>query len=166
MKFKGNLAVLDFDLEDYRKRLHEQLSEEISRAAFIWIEEVLAEIPLWSGASWATFLRLSREIRYSLTIDSKVIRRVSYGQRHGDGEVTADSKKGLYSFTYTTDLEWLVSNEYRHNTKENDPTVWYRLLRPGPYHFQQAGQRAFEKVAGDVRLPPPWKSLKVTKRRI
>ena len=166
MKFKGNLTTLRLNMEDYRKRMHEQLSEEIARAAFVWLDAVLAEIPVWSGASWATFLRLSREVGYSLVISPKAVNRIPYGQRHGDGEVITDSKKGLYTFKYSTSLSWLISNEFNNNTAENDPTVWYRLKRPGPYRFQQAGQRAFEKMAGDVRLPSPWKSLKVSKQRI
>jgi hypothetical protein len=166
MKFTGSMAGLKFDTEGYRKKMHEQLSEEIALAAFTWLETVLAEIPVWSGASWATFLRLSREVGYNLSISPKAINRIPYGQRHGDGEVKTDSKKGLYTFTYSTTLAHLISNEFNHNTAENDPTVWGRLKRPGPYNFQKAGQKAFEKMSGDVRLPSPWKSLKVSRQRI
>jgi len=164
MKFKGNLAQLDLNLKQYRQKLHEELSEEITRAAFAWIEAVLAEIPVWSGASWATFLRLSREVGYNLVISPKAINRIPYGQRHGDGEFQTDSRKGLYTFTYSTSLRWLIHNEF--NTPDSDPHVWGRLRKPGPYHFQQVGQKAFEKMAGEVRLPSPWKSLRVSRRRI
>ena len=164
MKFKGSLATLQFNMSDYRNRLHETLSNEIAHAAFIWLEAVLSEIPTWSGASRATFLRLAREVEYTLTIDPTVASRVPYGQRHGDGEITADAGKGLYSFSYQTTLRWLIHNEY--NSPETDPQVFYRLLKPGPYHFQQKGQAAFRKFAAQVRLPSPWKSLKVRKHRV
>lgn len=164
MKFKGLLVSFRLNLPIYRKRLHETLSNEIAHAAFVWLEAVLSEIPTWSGASRATFLRLAREVEYALTITPKVQSALSYGQRQGDGEIKADSQKGIYTFSYSTDLRWLVHNEY--NTPDSDPNVFYRLLRPGPYHFQQRGQEAFRRFAAQVSLPNPWKSLKVTRHRV
>jgi hypothetical protein len=152
------------DMGDYQRRLHEQLSEEIAHVASVWLEAVLQEIPIWSGASWATFTRLSRAIGSTLAISPTSLNRISYGQRHGNGALTADKKKVEYTFEYSTDLRWLVHNEF--NSPGSDPNVWGRLKKPGPYHFQQAGQTAFEKYAANIRLPNPWKSLKVTRHRI
>lgn len=164
MKFKGSLVSFRLDLTKYQKRLHEVLSNEIAHAAFIWLETILSEIPTWSGASRATFLRLAREVEYALIISPKVFNRIPYGQRHGEGSITADSKKGEYYFHYSTDLPWLVHNEF--NTPDSDPNVFHRLLKPGPYSFQKKGQEAFRKFAGEVRLPSPWKNLKVTRHRV
>ena len=164
MKFKGSLVTLSFNLNDYQKRLHEHLSDEIAHAAFVWLEAVLCEIPTWSGASRATFLQLAREVGYNLSISPKVQSRMSYGERHGDGEIVADREKALYTFTYETNLRWLVHNEF--NPPDSDPNVFYRLLRPGPYHFQLRGAEAFRKFAAEVRLPNPWKSLKVNRHRV
>ncbi len=164
MKFTGALISIELDMADYRRRLHESLSEEITRAAIAWVETVLTEIPIWSGASWATFTRLSRAIGRTLTISPSVISRISYGQRHGDGALTADKQKVEYTFEYSTDLRWLVHNEY--NAPDSDPNVWGKLRKPGPYHFQRIGLKVFEGMAKDVSLPSPWKSLKVTRHRI
>jgi len=164
MKFKGSLASFRLDLTKYQKRLHDVLANEIAHAAFTWLEAVLSEIPTWSGASRATFLRLAREVEYSLMISPKAINRIPYGKRHGEGSITADAKKGIYQFHYSTDLRWLVHNEF--NAPDSDPNVFYRLLQPGPYHFQLKGQEAFRKFAADVRLPSPWKNLKVTRHRV
>jgi hypothetical protein len=164
MKFKGSLVSFRFDLAKYQKRLHDVLSNEIAHAAFTWLETVLSEIPTWSGASRATFLRLAREVEYALQISPKDINRIPYGQRHGEGSITADPKKGVYNFHYSTDLRWLVHNEF--NSPDSDPNVFSRLLKPGPYFFQKKGQEAFRKFASEVRLPSPWKNLKVTRHRV
>lgn len=166
MKFKGKLRSPSINLAAYRKKLHEQLLEDLSRSAFAWLDRVLEEVPTWSGASRATFLQLARHVGYSLIISPKVISRESFGTSHGSGKITADAAKGLYTFTYSTDLKWLVSNEYRHNTSKNDSSVFHRLLNPGPYHFQKMGKAAFEKEAQEVRLPSPWKSLKIKTHRV
>lgn len=164
MKFKGSLATLQLDLEDYRKRLHEHLSEEIARAAFSWLNAVLSEIPTWSGASRATFLTLSREIGFNLSISPVVSSRVGLGSSHGQGEMTSDSKKGEYTFKYSTSLPHLIWNEF--NPPEGDPNVFARLKKPGPYKFQEKGQEVFKQLAADVELPNPWKSLKTTKVKV
>ncbi len=164
MKFTGALVSIELDMADYRKRLHEQLSEDIAHAASVWMEAVLQEIPVWSGASWATFIRLSRAIGRTLAISPTTINRIPYGQRHGDGALTADKERVEYTFEYSTTLRWLIHNEF--NSDDSDPNVWHRLLNPGPYHFQQAGIKAFEGVAKEIELPSPWKSLRVTRHRI
>jgi hypothetical protein len=166
MRFTGKLVSFEIDMARYKTKLHEQLLEDLERAAFAWLDMVLSEVPDWSGASRATFLHLARKIGYSIQFESSVISRKAFGANHGKGEITTDKAKGLYTFMYSTDLEWLVSNEYKHNTKKNDPSVFYRLLRPGPYHFQKAGKAAFERESRGVRLPNPWKSLKLTSHRI
>jgi len=164
MKFKGSLTSLHFDLEGYRKRLHEHLSEEIAHAAFVWLNTVLDEIPTWSGASRATFLALSREVGFNLSISPIVKSDISTGIAHSKGKMTSDSSKGEYTFEYGTDLRHLVWNEF--NSPEGDPAVFAKLKKPGPYRFQEKGREVFKQVAADVRLPDPWKSLKTTKVKV
>ena len=164
MKFKGSLAALTLDVEDYRKRLHEHLSEEIAHAAFVWLNTVLDEIPTWSGASRATFLALSQEVGFNLSISPVAKSRISLGSSHGQGNMTADSDKSKYTFKYSTNLPHLIWNEF--NSPEGDPNVFYRLKKPGPYNFQEKGKEAFRKIAAEVRLPNPWKSLKSKKVKV
>jgi hypothetical protein len=166
VKFKGTLRSFRINLQAYKRTLHEHLSNEIVHAAFLWLNAVLMEIPVWSGASHATFLRLARQVGYQLTISPSVVSRIPYGQRHGDGEVVADQEKGRYLFRYETDLEHLIYNEFNNANITPDPALFYRLRKPGPYHFQKKGIAAFEEHAKSVRLPSPWKSLKVTTRKV
>jgi hypothetical protein len=166
MKFKGTLTSFEIDMKDYRNRLHARLSEEVARLAFAWINTVLDEIPTWSGASRATFMQLAGKIRFNLSISPKVASRIGFGTGHGTGSINSDSQRGVYTFKYSTDLRWLVSNEFNHNTAENDSSVFHRLKKPGPYHFQRKGLATFEREVKDVRLPSPWKSLKLTKHRV
>ncbi len=166
MKFKGTLKSFRIDRQAYKQRLHEHLSKEIAHAAFLWLNAVLTQIPVWSGASHATFLRLARAVGYQLTIQPKVVSRISYGQRHGDGEVVADPEKGLYTFNYSASLPHLVHNEFQNANVIPDPTLFYRLIQPGPYGFQAIGAKVFEKYAKQARLPDPWESLKIKTHRI
>lgn len=166
MKFKGTLKSFRIGMSAYQRRLHEHLSHEIAHAAFLWLTAVLQEIPVWSGASHATFLRLSREVGYQIVVQPKVVSRIGYGQRHGDGEVEANPSTGQYIFRYETTLPHLIHNEFNNANITPDPTLFYRLLKPGPYHFQQKGLKAFREYARTVRLPNPWTTLKITTHRV
>lgn len=166
MKFKGTIRSFRIGMRDYKQKLHEHLSNEIAHAAFLWLNAVLMEIPVWSGASHATFLRLARDVGYQIAVQPRVISRVSYGQRHGDGEVEADPDKGRYLFRYETTLPHLIYNEFNNANITPDPALFYRLRRPGPYHFQQKGLKVFHEFAKRVRLPNPFDSLKVKPHKV
>ena len=166
MKFKGTLRSFRINLQAYKKAMHRHLADEIAHVAFLWLNAVLMEIPVWSGASHATFLRLAREVGYQLSVQPKVVSRIGYGQRHGDGEVTADPEKGEYTFRYETTLSHLIHNEFHNANSTPDPTLFHRLRKPGPYHFQRVGLKAFEDFAKTVRLPDPFESMKVKNHKV
>jgi len=75
------------------------------------------------------------------------------GVTQSDGKLTADKQTGEYTFTYSTTLPWLIWNEYHNANVEPDPTLFYRLIDPGPYNFQAVGARAFLRSADSVALP-------------
>lgn len=166
MKFKGTLKSFRLDMRAYKLALHSHLSEQIANAAFLWLNAVLSQIPVWSGASHATFLRLAREVGYTLAIQPRVISRIPYGQRQGDGEVIADPAKGQYAFRFETSLAHLIYNEFNSANVTPDPTLFAQLLRPGPYGFQQVGVKVFQEFAKTVRLPNPFDDLKIKRHRV
>lgn len=163
MKFTAQLSVPHIDLAAYRSALHAHMSDAIAQALMAWLEAVLAEIPVWSGASRATFVKLAAAISYSLPVAPAAVNaahglftsridRTSKGSAESDGQLTANKDTGEYTFTYGTTLPWLVWNEYHNANVEPDATLFYRLIKPGPYNFQAVGARAFLRIADKVDL--------------
>lgn len=148
-----HFALPAIDLNAYRKELHRHMSDVIAQATMEWLDTVLAEIPTWSGASRATFVKLASEINFSVDIAPTAMDRTAEGITQSDGEVVMDSNKGRYVFTYGTSLPWLVWNEYHNANIEPDPTLFYRVWKEGPYMFQVKGAEAFKRFADKVRLP-------------
>jgi hypothetical protein len=168
MKFTGTLVAPQIDLQKYTRILSDELLDRLSYAAFEWLDATAATIPQWSGASAATFLHLAREIGYSLSIDQApgAPNRISRGLRESKGEFTIERDQGRVSFTYSTTLAHLIYNEFNNANLHPDPTLFFRLINPGPYRFQERGRAAFQRVAASVRLPNPFKSLKITRIRV
>lgn len=169
MKFKGTLKAPRIDLSSYRAALHEQLGEAIVEAAHEWLDAtVVALIPEWSGASVSTFYHLARAVGFSLTAGTAGVApdRRSEGRRASDGGLEIDRSKGTYHFHYATTLEHLIYNESNNANIAPDPGLFYRLKQPGPYHFQEAGAKAFRQYAQKVRLPNPRHHIKATRIKI
>jgi hypothetical protein len=177
VKFKGQLAAPRINLDAYRKKLREHMAEVIAQSAMQWLTTVLAEIPIWSGASQATFMPLAQKIGYALSVSpasgnwahglfKSRMDRVGLGQSAGHGDVKLDEPPGVYTFEYSTTLPWLIWNEYHNANVDPDPTLFYRVLKEGPYNFQDKGKQAFKDSARDVRLPDLSGCLKITRIRV
>jgi hypothetical protein len=168
MKITATLQVPRLDINRYKRQLADDMTAALTNAAFEWVLAATAEIPVWSGASHATFLQLSREIGFQLSISEagNAPNRVSYGLRHSDGVFITDPNAGRFAFHYETDLKHLVYNEYNNANVTPDPGLFFRLLKPGPYHFQEAARAAYSRAMGGVTLPDLRKFIKVKIKRV
>jgi len=164
MKFTAQFSIPRIDVAAYRNALDSHMRAAIAQGLMEWLEAVLAEIPVWSGASRATFVKLAGQIGYNLSVAPAAVEaahglfteridRTGIGRAQSDGKLTADKETGEYTFPYSTTLPWLIWNEYHNANVEPDPTLFYRLIEPGPYNFQVTGARAFLRFAETVDLP-------------
>ena len=104
MKFTGTLVAPRIDMAKYRSVLDKHLREAIAQAIVGWLEAtVLAEVPVWSGASRATFLALARNIEYNIPIFPVAPSRVDRGMSESSGSLEADAMKGRYVFHVSDD---------------------------------------------------------------
>ena len=169
MHLTGNFQIPKVDLNQFQQALHEELTKALVTGAKTYLETVVPKdtgegIPVWSGASRATFSQLADHVEYVISCSpvhgapDRIVMGMGSGTAMFEpGTVTA----GVYSFTYETTLTHLIINEYY------DATQWgYHLKRPGPYHFQEKGRLAFEQVASTIVLPGWGSLLSVAQLRI
>lgn len=170
MKLTADFHAPRLDVSKYRQMLREHLVVVITEAACEWLGAVTPKIPIWSGASIATFLPLAMAASYPLTLYGRgsplslgLQSRVSLGLENAQGFLSIDQPEGKYTFTYSTTLAHLIWNEFNNANINPDPTKWpppAELIHPGPYEFQRLGQQAFERYAAGVRLPNPFCALR------
>ena len=167
MKFDARLLAPRLNLDAYRKILHQHMLETIAQALNLWLETVLMEIPGWSGASRATFMKLAQAISYDIPIAPRVQSRIGTGVDESAGRLETD--KGRYVLHYSTTLPWLIWNEYNNANVDPDPTKWpppAELVKPGPYNFQMKGSLAFLRFASTVDLPPVASCIKPVRVKV
>ena len=155
MKFRGTLSIPSLDLSGYLARLDKVLTDAIQNAAREWLHATVVEVPVWSGASVATFLKLAAAVAFPLGVSpiTGVKSRIPIGTANSTGSLDLDKAAGKYTFTYGTTLAHLIWNEFNNANTSPDPTLFASLHNPGPYHFQAKGKDAFDRATGGVSLP-------------
>lgn len=120
----------------FRKELDEHLKHVLVEATKAYLHATVDTIPVYGGASRATFSPLASEVEFALLISPVVESTIAIGEAMGQARFVAGPSE--YSFTYMTTLPHLVTNEYYDATK-----FGIHLKSPGPYQFQERGQLAF-----------------------
>jgi hypothetical protein len=163
MKFSGTFRSPSLDLSAYLDRLHSELTETIQAATREWLHATVTEIPVWSAASVATFLKLAASVSFPLGASpiSGAPNRVALGNSQSVGALTTDKSNQRYTFEYSTTLAHLIYNEFNNANVSPDRTLFAQLHEPGPYNFQAKGADAFDRAAGQVKLPNPFDFLSV-----
>ena len=134
-KISVRLEEAILNVESYKAELTARLSENITRAAFEYVLAATSVIPVWSGASQATFSELAAAIGLPLTISPVVQSREFLGEGMSRGDL--DTSGTSVSFTYETNLPHLIYNEYNDGNQAPGPGQFGKLLNPGPYGFQE-----------------------------
>ena len=164
MRLSAVFQVPRLKMAMYRAALQERLTEALKNGAVAWLRATAeGKVPVWSGASRATFSALANQVDFALSIAlaSGAPNRIDLGVAHGVGLFETETP-GLVSFTYSTTLPHLIINEYHDaNTFINPKTgqPYFHLKTPGPYHFQEAGQAAFREATAQIDLPSCWDAV-------
>jgi len=151
MKFTANFAVPSIDLAGYKSALNKHMTKVIIEATKEWLVAATGRVPVWSGASRATFSKLASEVKFDIEINPVVISRVGTGTAASEGRI--ETKDNQYTFIYHTTLPWLVWNESHNANVDPDPTLFSKLINPGPYELVLTGLEAFKAFADTVTLP-------------
>jgi hypothetical protein len=173
LRFSVKFRAPRIDETKYLQILAGRMENHVKRAATAWLNAiVISVIPIWSGASRATFSKLASAVGQPLSlggissntalISSQPRRwgpRAGYSQSEGFIEI----EKTRFTFTYQTTLFHLVFNEeFDGNANPVAGRVFSQLKQPGPYGFRAIGQEAFQEFARTIRLPNPWNVARKT----
>lgn len=156
IKVSAIYQVPKINVSAYKRVLNDRFSKAITDAARIWLQATTVEIPVWSGASLATFAKLANEAGFALGNLSPAFNapaRIGLGLSASQGSLEGDSSKAIYNFTYATSLRHLIYNEFNNANASPDSTLFGTLKNPGPYRFQQKGKAAVLPILRDLKLP-------------
>jgi len=173
MSLRGSLASISFDAKTYQAYFDKQMVEILKSSIRVWLAVAVSKIPVWSGMSRATLLKLADQVGYQIAIfpvvkiDHTGRLRVagdgrSEGRENSKGELFTTFPK--YGFYWESTVPRLNTNE-EHNVNEKG---WH-LITPGAYHFRLAADEAFTRAVREQITRFKYniqRGIKVTTRRI
>jgi len=155
MSFRPKLRTVEIDLAAEIAQLEKQLEDENAKATSAWLLAVTSIVPVWSGASHSTFVKLARSVGFYLSPakvkDAPERRLLGFLASRGGVEKPGP---GIIRMFYQTNLRYLIFN----NDNIAVPGVGgviYGLIRPTPYKFIEAGAAAYVKVSSKFKLRRP-----------
>lgn len=135
------------DIPKAKKVIGKTMTDFIFRVLGEWVNEVTTVIPVWSGASRATFLKLANQAKVDVEIESLIVApigsRIPLGFAESIGVVIADARgdSALYGWRWDSTLDYIgiVQNRVR---------------------FIEAGQRVIDRTPVPELPQPPFKNAK------
>jgi len=165
MRFKFEYSTLHLSPIVWKRQLNKELRAALIEGGTLWMNAALTRIPVWSGASHGTFLKLAAKLGYQMSVGGAGFGGgPSYGEAHSSAKLTVYA--GAYILEYNTNLWHLIYNEYNDaNAHPEAGRLFAKLHRPGPYKFQDSAGEEFKQFAKTVRLPSPKLAL-TTKTKV
>lgn len=160
LKKKGKLK---YNTKAAIVELNKYTAEFVRIGGIKWLDAtVIAIIPTWSGASRSTFQKLARDLGTSVPIGPQRSRkdRRQLGEDNSQGSGYFTGSNGQHYFVYTTQLRYLIYNEFNRATKGLPPQPFSDNVRNTPYQFQDKGDQAWLAYAKSFDPPSVWKHLR------
>lgn len=154
---------LQYNTQHAVTALNQYVKEFVKQGGIKWLDAtVLKIIPTWSGASRATFEKLAQDLGTSIPYGPQRSRkdRRPLGRATSAGSGFFSNAQGQHYFVYTTQLRYLIYNEFNKATAGPPPQPFSDAVRFTPYHFQDAGDKAWRIYEKKFKPPPVWKFLR------
>jgi len=148
-----------FNASSAKKELTTYIQDFVKSGGRKWLDATVRKIiPTWSKASRATFQKLARDLGTSIPYGPlrSQTDRESLGLANSAGSGFFVTSAGTH-FVYTTQLRYLIYNEYNAAVAGPPPQPWSNNVRFTPYHFQDAGDKSWEAHAKTIKIPDPTK---------
>ncbi|GAG59837.1 unnamed protein product, partial [marine sediment metagenome] len=141
MKFTGHFTGIKLDLEKYRQRLRDHMVVELHNIAKIWLSAVTGRVPVWSGMSQGSLLKLSEMVGGRIVISPLVSSRVPKGRALGTAKPTYGPNDFIIEIS--TAVPHYVLQEYEN----------VGISKSAPWLSFAAGASAYHQAVRTTRLP-------------
>ena len=141
---KADVRYPVIDIPKAKKKIGDTMTKFTFDVLAEWVTEVTNVIPVWSGASRASFLKLANQAKVDVEINSLIVApigsRVELGYDLSIGVVIADARgsAGLYGWDWGSTLDYIGIVDDR-------------------VKFLDAGQRVIDRNSAPALPQPPTK---------
>jgi len=164
---------MTLDMPKIRTFLFHEMIKINQKAGRVWLTDAVfgTPIPIWSGASRASFARLAAKLNWYIPSGPRVLtcpftRGHAFGMKFDSGTEVYANKNIMYvGFQFATKLPHLLYNESNAPNPGPYPRPWSRGVRFTPYNFENRVLRTWKRYAERQKLPNPFQWLEVKRIR-
>lgn len=143
-------TLISISLGQLQSDLDKELTSILKAGVKAWLATAVSIIPVWSGASRGTLIKLGQTVGVQITafpvktVDKtgrvrNTPNRVNLGVEKSQGEILIQFPN--YAMFWRSDLD---GGKHLNYNEENDASlVGFNLKTPTPYHFRIAADKAF-----------------------
>lgn len=106
MPLKAKVRFPKISIAKTQARIHEAMVQAVTDACKTWVIATTDAVPVLTGASKASFLRLAFAARVTLTINPRVTSRIPLGIATSTGQLIVQ-KGSRYGFEWTSGLDYI-----------------------------------------------------------
>src|SRR5688572_12974693 len=106
MPLRANINYPRIDLKRSGDAIHQKMIEKVTEACKTWVISTTDVVPVLTGASKASFLKLAFHAQVVLSINPVVASRIPLGIDTSVGELIIERGK-VYGFHWESDLEYI-----------------------------------------------------------
>ncbi|MFA5758507.1 MAG: hypothetical protein WC942_03930 [Clostridia bacterium] len=145
MKFTGTFIGAKIDIAQYENKLKKHLRSQLRNIAKAWLEGATGRVPIWSGMSQASLLKLAELVNEPLVISPKgnVPSRIPEGRILGTAIENLDLKD--FNITIITDVPHYNVQEFKN----------VGVSKSAPWHSLKSGQAMAKPVLDRTTLLKP-----------
>ena len=149
-KVSADVRYPVIDIPRAKKKIGKIMTDFVFEVLADWVTTTTTVIPVWSGASRASFLKLANQAKVKVEIEPLIVApigsRIPWGYQTSVGVVIADARgsRGLYGWDWESALPYIDDVESR-------------------VRFLEAGQRAVDRHKPPKLPEPPIKKEKTKK---
>lgn len=110
---KADVRYPVVDIPRAKKRIKEVMTKFTFDVVREWVQECTSVIPVWSGASRASFLKLANQVEFTIVIEPLIVApigsRIPLGWTTSVGVIIADARgsAGLFGFDWESALDYI-----------------------------------------------------------
>lgn len=118
-RIKVDIRYPFVDIPKAKQRIHETMVAFVNATLTDWVEAGTNVIPVWSGGSRASFLKLANQIGFNIIIEPLIVApigsRIPLGYETSTGVIIADARGsgGLYGWDWASELFYIEIVEGR-----------------------------------------------------
>lgn len=106
MALQAKVRYPRIEIAKTKSKITRAMNDAVMESLRTWVIATTDHVPVWTGASKASFIKLAREVSVALTIIPRTVSRIEFGIETSIGEIFTN-KGNTYGWLWRSELVYI-----------------------------------------------------------